>query len=181
MSKEEKDTEEKKAVAEKTETAPASDKIELKEGKKEEIEAEKLKQQLQEYKETLQRLQADFENYKKRVEREIITQQDYSHQQLIKKFLPILDSFELALKNTGNFDKFKKGVELIYAQFYSLLENQGLKAINAVGEQFDPYKHEALMQEESEKDNKILEEFQKGYTLKGAVIRHSKVRIGVKK
>ena len=105
----------------------------------------------------------------------------YANSQLIKSLLPILDSFEMALKNHGDHEKFVKGVEMIYAQLYSMLEDLGLKKIDSEGKHFDPYIHEVLLQEESEKDGIVLEELQKGYMLDDAVIRHSKVKVGKKK
>ncbi len=135
----------------------------------------------EEYRETLQRVQAEFENYKKRAEKEFAQRNEYASAALVRKILPVLDSFELAIKNcNSNPEKFKKGVELVYAQLYSALESEGLRAIKAVGEKFDPYKHEALMQEEAEEE-KVLEELQKGYMFKEAVIRHSKVKVGKKR
>ncbi|MBM3230020.1 nucleotide exchange factor GrpE, partial [Candidatus Parvarchaeota archaeon] len=143
---------------------------------------------------TLQRLQADFENYKKRVDKEKEQFAKYSSQKLVLSMLPLLDSLELALKNSNSRDierihektdteKFRKGIELIYAQFHSILESAGLRPIDALGKKFDPYRHEALIQqnvEDAAKDNIVLEEFQKGYMLFDAVLRHSRVKIGKK-
>ncbi len=144
---------------------------------------EEQKKKTDEYREMLQRLQADFENYKKRIEREKTEQQKYSCAHLIAKLLPVLDSFEMAIKNknTSEHERFAKGMELVYAQLHSLLKEEGLERIDALGERFDPYRHEALMQEDSEKENIVLEEFQKGYLLKDKVLRHSRVKIGRKK
>lgn len=128
---------------------------------------------------TIKRIQAEFENYKKRVEREKSEFVKFANEELIKKLLPLLDSFEQALKSTADKEKFVKGVELIYAQAFSTLEQEGLKKIEAVGKKFDPYKHEALLKEKSEKEA-IIEEMQAGYQLNGKVIRTSKVKIGVK-
>lgn len=138
-----------------------------------------VQQQLDDYKNMLQRLQAEFENYKKRTEKEKLLVCEYSNRDLIKKLLPVLDSFSLALKNTSDLIKFKEGVELIYAELYSLLKAEGLCPIDTVGRKFDPFKHEAIMKEAGDNDI-VLEEFQKGYVLKDAVIRHSKVKIGAK-
>lgn len=135
---------------------------------------------IEELTELLQRVQADFENYKKQIEKEKAEFVKYVTEKLIVKLLPVLDSFEIALKNTDDKEKFVKGVELIFSQLYSTLEQEGLKPIKAVGEHFDPYRHEVLMKEKSEKEDVILEELQKGYTLNGKVIRHSKVKIGKK-
>ena len=93
----------------------------------------------------------------------------------------MLDSFELAVKSiVGNNDKLVKGIEMIYGQFYSVLESQGLRPIKAVGERLDPYKHEVLMQElvtDAKKDGVVAEEFQKGYMLHDIVLRYSKVKV----
>ena len=100
---------------------------------------------------------------------------------VIEKMLPVLDSFEIALKNTNDKEKFIEGIKIIFAQFHSVLEAEGLKQIKAAGERFDPYKHEVLMKEESDKpEETILEEFQKGYMLNDKVLRHSKVKISGK-
>lgn len=144
-------------------------------------EKAEIKKKIEEYKNSLQYLQADFENYKKRVEKEGIEFRKYVVAEFVRELLPILDSFEQALKNTLDKDKFVKGVEMIYAQLYSMLEEQGLKHIPAEGKQFDPNLHEVLLQEESDKDGKVLEELQKGYLLNDVVIRHSKVKVGKKK
>jgi len=130
---------------------------------------------------SLQHLQAEFENYKKRAEKQGEELGKYLKADLIAKLLPTLDSFEMALKNTSDKEKFIKGVELIFAQLYSLLESEGLRPIKAVGEQFDPYRHEVLMKQESDKEEDvILEELQKGYMLNDKVLRHSKVKVSKK-
>lgn len=136
------------------------------------------KKQAAEYKDSLQRLQAEFENYKKRSDKENAVFRLHTHAEMIKSLLPVLDSFELALKNTSDKEEFTKGVEMIYAQFHSMLEEHGLCKIEAEGKQFDPYKHEVLMQVESKEDGKILEELQKGYMLNDLVLRHTKVKVG---
>ena len=126
---------------------------------------------------TLQRLQAEFENYKKYVERYQQDLRKYAAADLIGQLLQILDSFELALKHTDNKETLCKGVELIYSQFYSLLEKQGLKKITANGK-LDPNIHEVLLKEESDKEeDTIIEELQKGYMLGDKVLRHSKVKV----
>lgn len=129
--------------------------------------------------ETLQRLQAEFENYQKRTEKQCQDFAKYANQELIKELLPVLDNFDLAIKNSDDPEKFRKGVELIYSEIHDILERSGLKPIPA-DKEFNPELHEALMVEKSDKDNIILEEFQKGYTLNSKVIRHSKVKVGKK-
>ncbi len=129
--------------------------------------------------ESIQRLQAEFENYKKRTEKQNQEFIKFANKELILTILPLLDNFELALKNTENKDEFVKGMKLIYTQLIILLEEQGLKSIETKGKIFDPYLHEALMQgkDKTQQDNIILEEFQKGYTLNNQVIRPSKVKV----
>ena len=131
--------------------------------------------------ETIQRLQADFENYKKRVENQDFEIKKYVKAEIITKLLSVLDSFELALKNTENKEEFIKGVELIYSQLFQTLEDLGLRKIQTNECKFDPYKHEVLITKESNKeDGVILEELQKGYMLDDKVIRHTKVKISKK-
>ena len=152
--------------------------------------ASDFEKQLVDYKDSLQRLQAEFENYKKRVEKENLQFRQYAAAEVIKNFLPVLDSFELALKSissNGKEDeksassaKLVKGFEMIYGQFYSVLEAQGLKPIKALGERLDPYRHEVLMQgttDDEKKDGMIVEEFQRGYMFNAAVLRYSKVKV----
>lgn len=130
---------------------------------------------------TLQRLQAEFENYKKYVEKQNTEFRKYAKADLIINILPILDSFELAFKNTSDKEKFVKGVELIYSQLFSTLEKEGLKPIKSEGQKLDPINHEVLLKEKSDKEeDTILEELQKGYMLGEKVIRHSKVKVGKK-
>jgi len=124
-----------------------------------------------EYLEQLQRLQAEFDNYRKRIDKEKQEIYDNTNEKLIIRLLDILDSFELALKHNSD-----KGVEMIYSQLYSLLESKGLKIIKAEGN-FNPEIHEALIQEKGDEDGMILEELQKGYFLNDKVIRASKVKI----
>jgi molecular chaperone GrpE len=101
---------------------------------------------------TLKRLQAEFENYKKRVDKDYVNNIKNANADLIIELLPVLDSFELALKN-GNCEnsetaKYQKGLELIYTQLYSTLEDQGLRIIDTKNQRFDPFKHEVLMVKE---------------------------------
>ena len=138
-------------------------------------------QKIEELTDTLKRLQAEFENFKKRIDKEKTEFVKYSSAEFVSKMLPVLDSFEIALKNTSDKEKFIEGMKMIYAQLYSILEAEGINPIKAIGEKFDHYKHEVLMKEESDKpEDTILEEFQKGYMLNDRVLRHSKVKISGK-
>lgn len=142
---------------------------------------EELQKQRDETTTLLQRLQADFENYKKRCHKDYENITKHANKQLIANLLPILDSFQLGLKNTANKENFVKGIELIYSQFYSALEAQGLRRIDALGKKFDPYKHEVLLQEKSDKEEEIvLEELQTGYMLGDTVLRYTKVKVATK-
>ena len=142
---------------------------------------EEKSQKIDELTDTLKRLQAEFENYKKWNAKEKAEFAKYAHADVIAQMLPVLDSFEIALKNTNDKDKFIEGMKIVYAQFRSMLEAEGLRPIKATGEKFDPYRHEVLMKEESDKpEETILEEFQKGYMLNDKVLRHSKVKVSGK-
>ena len=123
------------------------------------------------YFEQLQRLQAEFENFRKRIEKEKSEIFKNANKDLIIKLLGILDNFELALKHVDD-----KGINMIYSELYSILENEGLKIIKAEGK-FNPEFHEALIHEEGKENGKIIEELQKGYMLNDKVIRASKVKI----
>lgn len=144
----------------------------------EEVKKKTIEEENIDLKNTLQRLAAEFDNYKKRTDKEKADYKTYLVKDFVEKLLPIIDSFELALKDTKSPEHFKKGVEMIYSQLYSMLEKEGLKPIEALGEKLDPYKHEALLHQKSDKpDDTIIEELSKGYMLKDAVVRTSKVKI----
>ncbi|MDP7140828.1 MAG: nucleotide exchange factor GrpE [Candidatus Woesearchaeota archaeon] len=131
--------------------------------------------------ENLQRLQAEFENYKKRCEKERVEFVKYAKEEIIKNLLPVLDSFEFALKNKCNKEEFAKGVERIFAQLFSVFEQEGVRHIESLGKKFDPYKHEVLLQEKSDKEESIIiEELQKGYMINDRIIRHTKVKVSKK-
>jgi molecular chaperone GrpE len=130
----------------------------------------------------LQRLQAEYLNYKNRTERETRQLLEYASSDLVRKLLPILDTFELALKNSQDAEKFKEGMNMLHLQFLDVLRHEGLKKIEAKGKKFDPYKHEVLMKQSSDaEEDMVLEELQKGYQVKDKVIRHSKVMVSAGK
>ncbi len=147
----------------------------------EEIVEDTKEEKIEELTNDLKRVQADFENYKKRCEKENDSFKIFAKAGLIKKLLSILDSFEMALKNTNNQEEFIKGMELIYSQFFSVLRDEGLEPITTKDKKFDPYLHEVMLTEKSDQpEESIIEELQKGYKLKGEVLRHSKVKIAKK-
>ena len=127
---------------------------------------------------TLQRLQAEFENFKKRTDKEKSDFTKFATSNIISKLLPILDNFDLAMQNKENKDEFISGIDMIYEQLMQTLYDAGLTKICALGKEFDPYVHEALLQEESDKDNTILQELQSGYMLGDKLLRPTKVKIG---
>ncbi|MBI2147098.1 nucleotide exchange factor GrpE [Candidatus Woesearchaeota archaeon] len=133
---------------------------------------------------TLKHLQADFENYKKRVDRDQEEYKKFAAKNIIANILPIMDTFDQALREIKPEDKkkeFVKGIELLYAQLYSFLESCGVKKMQSIGMPYNPLSHEALLAEEAKdaaQKNKVIEEFQPGYLMHGKVIRHAKVKIG---
>ncbi|MFH1782298.1 MAG: nucleotide exchange factor GrpE [Candidatus Omnitrophota bacterium] len=133
----------------------------------------------------LLRLQADFDNYKKRVEKERIDFIKYANEDIIIEILKILDDFQRAHeagKKKHDFEVLYKGVEMIYKDLKDFLSKKGVKEIESIGKPFDPNEHEAMMQCESDDvpEDHVIEEFQKGYMLNGRVIRPSKVKISKK-
>ena len=162
----------------------------IKKDKKEEIKT--LKKQLEEkdtklseQEDMLKRLQAEFENYNKRTEKEKQDTIAYANEKIIIELLDILDNFERAMgemKKTEETGKIKTGVELIFKQLYQLLKTKGVEEIDALEKPFDPEKHEALMQIVSgtHEEDTVVQEMQKGYMLKEKVIRPAKVAVSKK-
>lgn len=149
-------------------------------------ELEKEHRLASEYKRHLQSLAADFENYRKRIEKEREDFIKFSKEDLIYEFLPILDNFEMALhhvKNTTEPKKIIEGIELVERQFHNILKKEGLEVIETKGKKFNPHIHEAIMHEETDKhpEGFIVEELRKGYTLSGKIIRPAQVKISKKK
>ena len=134
-----------------------------------------------EYKAMVMYMKADLENYKKRAARERDDFVKFANEGLILDLLDVYENLERALETArkSSDDKMAKGLEMIYGNMRSVLEKYGLKRIKTVGEKFDPYLHEAVMQEVSNdhEDETILEEYQKGYTLNMKVIRYAKVKV----
>jgi len=148
------------------------------EKKVKETKLDEVENKIQELTDLLQRTQANFENYRKQQEKRIQEIQNQANKNLISQLLPLLDNFELALQNKETSKDFLRGIELIYSQLFTVLENQGLKPINTQNQIFNPYLHEALIKINSEKpENTIIEELQKGFTLNDQIIRHAKVKI----
>ncbi len=157
------------------------------EGGREPSADEMLKKQLEEsqaraaeYLEGWQRAQAEFSNYKKRLEREQSAMSDMMRAQNIKKFLPVIDDLERALSNRpAGAESWVSGIELIYRKLTSILDSEGVTRIEAVGQPFDPNLHEAIAQEPSDtvESGHVIAVVQAGYMLGERVIRHALVRV----
>ena len=140
---------------------------------------ERKDEEIIELKSHLQRLQADFDNFRKQGEKQKQDLIRYANEGLIVKFIDIYEDMERALENSTNEEEIREGLELIYSKMKNTLEKEGVEEIPAVGEKFDPFKHEALLTVDSpdHENNEIVDELMKGYTLKDKVIKYSKVRV----
>lgn len=141
-----------------------------------------LKTQVEAEQEKYLRLYAEFENYKRRIQKENDTQRKYQAQGVLNDVLPALDNFERALQIEGDDESFKslkKGVEMVYSSLVKALEDNGLEAIKTEGEAFDPNFHQAVVQDDNPEfeSGQITEELQKGYKLKERVLRPSMVKV----
>jgi molecular chaperone GrpE len=147
----------------------------------EEGDAEAARRQAGEYLEHLQRLQAEFDNYRKRVLKEQTRAVEMAAEPLVRRLLEVLDEFQLALmaaEQKPDFDRFLHGVELVYAKLTEILRGEGLEPIEAKGRPFDPSLHEALMQSgDGDEDPLVGDVLRPGYTLKGRVIRPAGVKV----
>ena len=148
----------------------------------EEVKENQSNPEAEEYYAQLQRVMADFDNYRKRVVKEKDAQYSVILSEVITEFLPVIDNLEKSLETNADDEvskAWKNGVELIYRQFTEVLNKLGAEEIKAVGEQFDPNFHDAVMHVEDENvgDNVIVEELRKGYKLKDRIIRHSMVKV----
>lgn len=164
-------TEEEKAQA--TELAEAEDIESLKKA----LEEERAK--ASEYLASWQRVQADFSNFKKRAEKEKEEVTKFANAELVASLLPVIDDLERALESAGKLAglTWVEGIRLIYRKFLGILEAHGLCAIEAVGKDFDPSLHEAVLYEEAE-EGKVLAELQRGYKFHDRVIRPAMVKVG---
>lgn len=179
---EKEDMEEQEISKEKTqEETEDVQKEEQTEDVQEETSEDIIKQQeetISQYKDKMQRMQADFENYKKRSEKEKSEFVKYANEGLILKVLEAYEDLERALEVKED-KNLREGVELIYKKMTKILEDEGVEEIETEHQKFDPYKHEALMTENNEdyENNEIIQDLQKGYTLNSKVIRYSKVKV----
>jgi len=142
-------------------------------------ETEKLRAERDALLDRLARLQAEFDNARKRAVREQQDFREFAAADVIKNILPILDSFERALKAGGDASDFRNGIELIYRQFQDALLKIGVQTIAATGQTFDPRIHEAVEMVDSTEvpDQQVLDEFQRGYKYKERLLRPAMVRV----
>ena len=137
-----------------------------------------------ELRDQLLRRQADFENFRRRTERDRSEFLQYAAMEIVRDLLPVLDDFDRALKVDSADQEYAKGVELIYQRLFDTLKKSGLEPIETEGQSFDPHLHQAVeMAEASEgvEDQAILEVFRKGYNFKGRLLRPAMVKVAVKR
>ena len=169
--------EETKKVVEETKSEEKSKKSFSKKQKK-----DKRDEQIADLTDKLTRQMAEFDNFRKRTEKEKSAMYEIGAKDIIEKMLPIVDNFERAFLTVAEEDKedaFVTGMEMIYKQIMTTLEGVGVKPIEAVGQEFNPDLHNAVMHVEDEEvgENIIVEEFQKGYTYRDNVVRYSMVKV----
>ena len=143
---------------------------------------DKKDEQIEELKDKLTRQMAEVDNFRKRTEKEKSAMYEIGAKDIIEKILPVVDNFERglgAVTEEQKEDSFVSGMEMIYKQIMTTLDSVGVKAIEAVGNEFDPDFHNAVMHVEDEEvgENIVVEEFQKGYTYRDTVVRHSMVKV----
>jgi molecular chaperone GrpE len=150
---------------------------------KADAEMAKLSADLEELRQTLLRRQADFDNYRKRIEKERFEDSKRATARVIEGLIPMLDGFEhaLAAHREAEYENYRKGFELIYKQLLENLTKLGVERIDPVGKSFDPHLHQAVDRAETSdhKDGTILQVFQPGYVFHGRVLRPAMVRVAV--
>jgi molecular chaperone GrpE len=132
-----------------------------------------------ELKELLLRRQAEFDNFRKRTERERSEYLQYAGMELVKDLLPVLDDFDRALKTECSSPEYAKGVEMIYSRMFETMKKMGLEPVESLGKPFDPHMHQAVerMETAEAEDGTVLAEFQRGYLFKGKMLRPSMVKV----
>ena len=145
-------------------------------------ERDSFKLERDELKDLLIRRQAEFDNYRKRSEKERADYLQYAAMDVIRDLIPVLDDFERALKVEAPNSDYAKGVEMIYNRMFEAMKKLGLEPIEAAGKMFDPHVHQAIERVETADaaDNTVLGEFQRGYAFKGRLLRPAMVKVAVK-
>lgn len=178
------ETVEETEVAEETEeTAEGEEASEKKGFFKKKEKKDKKDEKIEELNDRLMRQMAEFDNFRKRSEREKSQMFDLGAKDIVEKILPVIDNMERGLATVSpevmETDAFAQGMEKVYKHFMTVLEQAGVKPIEAVGNEFNPDFHNAVMHVEDEEvgENIVVEEFQKGYMYKESVVRHSMVKV----
>jgi molecular chaperone GrpE len=165
-------TEEQNAPQDESETSAEEAEVAL------EADVEELILERERLRDVAQRVQADFENYRKRMIREQTEHVERANEQLIAQLLPVLDNFELALANLAELDEqTRKGVELVQAELLGVLERAGLERVATDGVEFDPNVHEAVMQEGDGEHAVVADAMRSGFLLKGRLLRPAMVKV----
>lgn len=181
--KKEPETSEAEAEVEKTaDSAEEIPKAEKKEKKKKDKKQDALKEKVEELEDRVKRQMAEFDNFRKRTEKEKTAMFETGARSVIEKILPVVDNFERGLASVSEEEKegaLAQGMQMIYKQLMTELENLDVKPIPAVGEEFNPEFHNAVMQTQSDEfeSGVIAQELQKGYTYRDSVVRHSMVAV----
>ena len=174
------DTENSKAEETSEATDKATEKKDKKEKKsKEDKKVKALQEKVDELTDKTMRQLAEFENFRNRTEKEKEAMFETGAKSVIEKILPVVDNFERGLASAPEGDPFAEGMQMIYKQLLTELDNLGVKPIEAVGQEFDPNLHNAVMQVESDEFESgiVAAELQKGYTYRDSVVRHSMVSV----
>lgn len=165
-----------------TDQVSEADKKEKRFGKKKDKALERLEEKVAELEDARVRQLAEFENFRKRSEKEKSQMFEVGAKSVIEKILPVLDNFERGLAGVPEEEKgtpFVEGIEMVYKQILTAFEEIGVKPIEAVGNEFDPNFHNAVMtvEDDSLESGMVAEELQKGYLYKESVVRHSMVKV----
>ncbi len=162
----------------------ASQKAELPKHEEQKLIKESDAQRLSDLEGLVKRLQAEFENYRKRTDKERETLLMSGSASMIMKLLPVLDDMEIALAAShkdASAKETRHGFEMLHRKMLQVLEKEGLSEMKALGEQFDPYRHEAVRTADADEDGKVVEVLKKGYLFRGNVLRHAMVVVGKKR
>jgi molecular chaperone GrpE len=145
------------------------------------VERDGLRVERDELRDTLLRRQAEFDNFRKRTERDRVEQAQYASMEVVGDLVPILDDFDRALTADSSSPEYAKGVQMIYQRMAESLKKTGLEPIDAAGKPFDPHLHQAIERVETSDapDHTVLSEFQKGYLFKGKLLRPAMVQVAV--
>jgi molecular chaperone GrpE len=145
------------------------------------VELAEVQRERDEYKDLLLRARADFDNYRKRIERERLEQEEMAAADLLRDLLPIVDDLERALKAEPGeaVERYRQGVALIHQHLLDALRKRGVRPIEAVGTDFDPHFHQAVLHEsvQGARDGEVIEEFRRGYMLGDRLLRPSMVKV----